>query len=264
MDAIREEAEAYAKEHMAKYADPCHDWWHVARVRDTALRIARTLNPLPDLVLVELAALYHDLLDSKFHASPTAAHLALSTHLSHTLLLPPPLVSDILRIVGTVSYKKEVAYRRKVEEEGDGGRCGWREGCCELWCVQDADMLDAMGAVGVMRAASFSVRLGQPLHLPYGIRTSTNPPTTIPATHPQGHDNDEDSLANLRLGAGPPTATRHFPDKLLRLKDMLKTEEGRRMGVRRHERMVEFLRWVVDEEEVGGWEWKVGGASCWY
>ncbi|BFZ62331.1 hypothetical protein YB2330_003424 [Saitoella coloradoensis] len=242
MDAIREKAEAYAKEHMAKYADPCHDWWHVARVRDTALRIARTLTPLPDLVLVELSALYHDLLDTKFHPSPTAAHLALSTHLSQTLLLPPFLTSAILRIVSMVSYKKELAYRRKVEEEGDGAtRCAWREGgCIELWCVQDADMLDAMGGVGVMRAAAFSVRLGQPLHVPYGVRTTTT--TTVPvATH---HDNDEDGLS-----AGPPTATRHFPDKLLRLKGMLKTEEGRRMGVRRHERMVEFLRWVVDEEE---------------
>lgn len=166
-EAVVQAAEKLMIETMARY-DPSHDAFHgtsspptptprslkpllVQRVRTTALRIARALSSAPpDLLVVELAALLHDVLDKKYVSAAEAAD-------PYAFFLPffqqaaeehgVDLVQDgrartIARIVDNVSWSTE----KRLRAEGNWG--GWHEGCLELHCVQDADRLDAIGAFG--------------------------------------------------------------------------------------------------------------------
>jgi len=201
---------------MARY-DPSHDLFHVQRVRKTALSLARSLpHKNPDLLVVDLAALLHDVLDKKYVSAAEAAD-------PFTYFLPffrslikdyaLDLISDgraalIVKIVDNVSWttEKELRETGKLEE--------WHSTCMELHCVQDADRLDAIGAFGIMRCAAYSAAVNQPLHAP------------------PGRDD---------------TAIQHFYDKLLQIQDRLKTEPGKSMGAQRHQFMLSFLREVQDE-----------------
>ncbi|KAG2124160.1 hypothetical protein BD769DRAFT_1628816 [Suillus cothurnatus] len=165
---------------MARY-DPSHDAFHVQRQ--------------PDLLVVELAALLHDVLDKKYVSEIEAADPY------GYFLLSSNLISDgrarqIVRIVENVSWttEKELRSTGKIEE--------WHRVCVELHCVQDADRLDAIGAFGIMRCAAYSAAVNRPLHAPPG-----------------------------RLD----TAVQHFYDKLLHIQDRLKTEPGKQMGTKRHQ-----------------------------
>ncbi|KAK6907667.1 hypothetical protein I203_101665 [Kwoniella mangroviensis CBS 8507] len=147
-------AEAFVRAHMAGY-DPSHDWPHVDRVRRLAMRIAKTLNPQPDLLVVELAALFHDL-DDKYRtpSSPTLSSL-LSPLLSHASLSPKQ-ADLILQIIPSVSYTSELKLTKN-------GEWTWQFSCAELHAVQDSDRLDAVGSVGIMRCAAFSCKVNRKL-----------------------------------------------------------------------------------------------------
>jgi uncharacterized protein len=209
-------AENLMNQIMARY-DPSHDAFHVQRVRRTALSIARALSAQqPDLLVVELAALLHDVLDKKYvseieAADPYGYFLPFFQSLSSEHGLD--LVSDgrarqIVKIVENVSWttEKELRSTGKIEE--------WHRVCVELHCVQDADRLDAIGAFGIMRCAAYSAAVNRPLHAPSG-----------------------------RLD----TAVQHFYDKLLHIQERLKTEPGKQMGTKRHQFMVDFLNSVENE-----------------
>ncbi|KAL7423557.1 hypothetical protein Q5752_001137 [Cryptotrichosporon argae] len=202
-------SEALVKAHMAKY-DPSHDWAHVERVRNTALRLARTL-PGVDVVVVELAALFHDLADAKY--SPTASLTSLLepiTSLPSFSAVSPAQLALVLRIVPAVSYSAETRLRAA------GEWTGWHATCAELHAVQDADRLDAVGAVGVLRTAAYS-----------GAKRRV-----------------------LLEGTEEPGASceAHFADKLLQVKGWMKTEAGRREAETRHQTMVAFLEALEAEK----------------
>jgi len=220
----------------------------VRRVRKTALAIARTIDPLPDLLVVEIAALAHDMLDKKYVSADVAAD-PYSFFLP--LLRPSPctegsdaarnanningssdspshsdldsdldLIADgrahtIARIVDNVSWTTE----KKLRAAGQWGT--WHQTCVELHCVQDADRLDAIGAFGIMRCAAYSSATNRPLHVPSAF------------AHSSGDLND--------------SAIQHFHDKLLHIRDRLKTGAGKRMGEKRHQFMLDFLA-AIDEE----------------
>ncbi|KAF8843735.1 hypothetical protein BDN67DRAFT_963911 [Paxillus ammoniavirescens] len=201
---------------MERY-DPSHDSFHVERVRRTALSLAHSIpERKPDLLVVELAALLHDVLDKKYvspveAADPYAYFLPFFQSLAtiHEL----DLISDgrarlIIKIVENVSWTTE----RKLQENGNIEE--WHRDCVELHCVQDADRLDAIGAFGIMRCAAYSAAVNRPLHAP------------------PGRDD---------------TAIQHFYDKLLHIQERLKTEPGKAMGSRRHQFMLSFLQSVQDE-----------------
>ncbi|KAL4064377.1 hypothetical protein J3A83DRAFT_4442238 [Scleroderma citrinum] len=151
-------AEKLMVETMARY-DPSHDAFHVERVRRTALSLARSLSSeKPNLIVIELAALLHDVLDKKYvsadqASNPYAYFLPFFQSLAsdHDLdLITDGRARLIVRIVENVSWTTE----KKLRESG----CieEWHENCVELHCVQDADRLDAIGA------------FVQPLHAPPG------------------------------------------------------------------------------------------------
>ncbi|KIM67574.1 hypothetical protein SCLCIDRAFT_1210224 [Scleroderma citrinum Foug A] len=192
----------------------------VERVRRTALSLARSLpSKKPNLLVIELAALLHDVLDKKYVSADEASN-------PYAYFLPffQSLASDydldliidgrarlIVRIVENVSWTTEKTLRKNGQIEE------WHETCVELHCVQDADRLDAIGAIGIMRCAAYSAVTNRPLHAPPGYTD---------------------------------TAIQHFYDKLLLIRDRLKTEPGKVMGAQRHEFMLQFLKSVQDEYNV--------------
>ncbi|KAF8972165.1 hypothetical protein BDZ97DRAFT_1650219 [Flammula alnicola] len=190
---------------MARY-DPSHDKYHVQRVRKTALALARSIFPAPDLLTVELAALLHDVLDKKYvsaeeSADPYAFFLPFFNSMadSHGIdLIKDGRAMEISRIVDNTSWSTEEKLR-EADKWTD-----WHDHCVELHCVQDADRLDAIGAFGIMRCAAYSTVTNRPLHTP--------------------SDDPENSK----------TAIQHFHDKLLKIRERLKTEPGRKLGDKRH------------------------------
>ncbi|THH27859.1 hypothetical protein EUX98_g6318 [Antrodiella citrinella] len=216
-------AEQLMADTMAKY-DPSHDAYHVERVRRTALRIAHqvsieTPSVHPDLFVVELAALLHDVLDKKYVSAALASD-------PYAFFVPffqvcaaeggVDLIADgraqvIAKIVDNVSWSTEKRLRVT------GMVTPWHKECVELHCVQDADRLDAIGAFGIMRCSAYSTVSNRPLHTP-------------------AEDPAQDS-----------SAIQHFHHKLLHIKDRLKTAPGKRMGEKRHQFMVNFLNEVNGE-----------------
>ncbi|KAF9478330.1 hypothetical protein BDN70DRAFT_880100 [Pholiota conissans] len=209
--AVIREAEKVMVEAMARY-DPSHDRYHVQRVRKTALLLARSIVPTPDLLTVELAALLHDVLDRKYVSAeqasdpygfflPIFASMAEAQDADAGDVLD--LVKDgrakiIAQIIDSVSWSTE----KKLRENGKWG--SWHDQCMELHCVQDADRLDAIGAFGIMRCAAYSTVTNRPLHTP---------------------SDDPES---------PHTAIQHFHDKLLHIHERLKTAPGKKLGDKRH------------------------------
>ncbi|KIJ66954.1 hypothetical protein HYDPIDRAFT_85179 [Hydnomerulius pinastri MD-312] len=209
---------------MARY-DPSHDAFHVERVRRTALSLARSLpNKTPDLLVIELAALLHDVLDKKYvpaaeAADPYAYFLPFFQSLARDHELD--LISDgrarlVSKIIDNVSWTTE----KKLRENGKLGE--WHATCVELHCVQDADRLDAIGAFGIMRCAAYSAAVNRQV---FNFEV-------LPLHAPPGRDD---------------TAVQHFYDKLLHIQDRLKTEPGKTMGTRRHQLMLQFLQSVQEE-----------------
>ncbi|WVO19592.1 uncharacterized protein IAS62_000880 [Cryptococcus decagattii] len=200
-------SEELVKAHMAKY-DPSHDWAHVDRVRMMAMTIARSMDNAPDLLVVELAALFHDLSD-KYAKSGS---LTLSDMLFPILQsqIPNETIERILSIIPSVSYTAETALLA-------AGEWTWQNDCLELHAVQDADRLDAIGAVGILRCAAYSG-----------------------ATKRVLVENGD---------TGGKSAEAHFEEKLLKVRDRMKTAFGKEEAERRHQTMVKFLASLQAEKE---------------
>ncbi|CAD6918758.1 unnamed protein product [Tilletia controversa] len=255
-------AEQFVREKF-RHHDPSHDWHHVHRVRQLALHIATdpTLPHPPHPLILELGALFHDLCDSKYLPLPSTSAQSSS---AYTVLQPffdalPPSTHELLsqharaqveRIVDHVSWSKDARRRKERAEavgrgedprEINGGREGeqmdWEEGCVEFWCVSDADRLDAIGSIGVLRCAAFSAIKNRPLH--------------IPPANPEG-----DSRPPAEQGEGyNGSCIAHFHEKLLLIRgDRLRTEKARAEAERRQAFMQSFL----DELDL---EWLVGSSG---
>jgi len=183
-----------------------HDWWHIARVTEVAKRIADEEHA--DQFVVQLGALLHDIADFKFHnndltAGPKAARALLSE-----LDVEKPIIDQVCHIVENVSYKGAAVKSTMESLEGK--------------IVQDADRLDALGAIGIARVFAFGGAAGRVLH--------------DPAYEPQLHQTFEaySSADNPSIG--------HFHEKLLLLRDRMNTKTGRRIAQNRHSIMEQFLK----------------------
>ncbi|KAG9126730.1 hypothetical protein FRC07_002170 [Ceratobasidium sp. 392] len=214
--AVVAAAEALMEEAMKKY-DPSHDALHVYRVRKTALALARNQTSQPDLLVVELAALLHDVLDKKY-VSPAEAADPYSAFrpffesvASHVDLLSDGRANLIVRVIENVSWTTEKKLRAENKIEA------WHNSCLELHCVQDGDRLDAIGAFGILRTAAYSASVNRPLHVP-----------------------PEDPRA-------PSSAIGHFHDKLLHIQSRLKTPQGKALGAERHQLILTFLDGIDKE-----------------
>jgi uncharacterized protein len=191
-----------------------HDWWHTWRVRQMAVRIAREEGA--DLYIVELAALLHDLADHKFHggddqAGPQAARRWLSGQGADDAT-----IQHVCRIIVEVSFRGADAPAPTPSS-------------LEAMVVQDADRLDAIGAIGIARAFAYGGYRERPLH----------DPGVAPRKHASFEEYKKSSSATIN----------HFYEKLLLLRDRMNTTTARRIAERRHDYMEDFLERFYREWE---------------
>lgn len=187
-----------------------HDWFHVDRVRRNALHICRE-EKTGEAFIIEMAALLHDIPDEKLNESIEKGEEKLETFLQ-TIPLTDNEKKHIKQIIATISYK---------------GGINSELSTIEAKIVQDADRLDAIGAIGIARAFAYGGKKGQPIYNP-GIKVR-----------------NEMSLEEYRKGKS--TSIHHFYEKLLKLKDLLNTESAREMAESRQQMMVTFLEQFYQE-----------------
>jgi uncharacterized protein len=202
----------FVKETLAG-AEAGHDWFHIERVYKTA----STINAVEgaDDLIVSLAALLHDIADSKFNGGDEELGPRIAGEFLTTLGLQAVTITHVQQIIKNLSYKASLG---KVEFQSK-----------ELDIVQDADRLDAIGAIGIARAFTYGG---------YKNRVLYNP--EIPPAHNMSKEEYKSSEA--------PTIN-HFYEKLLLLKDLMKTEAGKSLAQKRHDFMLGYLEEFYQEWE---------------
>lgn len=193
------QVEDFARMHLGNH-DGGHDWWHLERVRNNAFEIMEAEGK-GDPVIVEIAALLHDTGDSKFRRKDDPDIEELLGAFLTRLGLGKDAVSEVIFINRNLSFSKGT----KPEASSD-----------EFMIVQDADRLDAIGAIGIARAFNYGGFVNNPIFDPLGSAPST-------------------------IG--------HFYDKLLRLKDLMNTESARAIALERHNFLELFLEQFFYEWE---------------
>lgn len=182
-----------------------HDWWHIARVWKLTQVLASQEQANP--VICELAALLHDIADWKFHAGDLTAGPRAAREWLEKLSVPTRIIDEVCEIISGISYKGAGV---ATEMATLAGRC-----------VQDADRLDAIGAIGIARAFAFGGAFGRSMYDP---------------EHPYEWHADFEAYQSK---SGP--TINHFYEKLLLLKDRMQTATGRRLAEERHRFMELFL-----------------------
>jgi uncharacterized protein len=191
-----------------------HDYWHMYRTWKVAKHIAAD-EPAADMLVVELAALLHDIADWKFHDGDEEAGPRAAREWLEGLGLGNDIIEHIEDIIRNVSFKgANVETKLKTIE----GRI-----------VYDADKLDAIGAIGIGRTFAYGGATGRPMHDPNQAA--------------EQHDTFE-----AYKNSNSPTIN-HFYEKLLLLKDRMFTKTGKELARHRHEVMERFLKEFLEEWE---------------
>jgi uncharacterized protein len=204
-DTIIQNTVAFVKQTLAG-AEGGHDWYHIERVWNTA-RYIRDKEGSGDLLTIELATLLHDISDAKFNGGDDKMGSRLASNFLLEQGVDQEIQEHIRDIIQYVSYK--------------GGFSQDKISTIEFQIVQDADRLDAIGAIGIARAFNYGGFKNRPIHNP-----------EMPLQEYQ------DSKAYHRSDA--PTIN-HFYEKLLKLKDLMNTPTGKLMAEERHKYMLDFL-----------------------
>lgn len=194
-------------------AEGGHDWWHIYRVWKLTMKIGAEEGA--DLFVVELAALLHDIADPKFHDGDEEIGPKLAKAFLEKQALDVAIIDHVDKIIRNISFKNSFQ------------NAGFRSK--ELDVVQDADRLDAIGAIGIARAFNYGGFKNRPLYDP-GI-----PPN-------QALTKEE------YINSVSPTIN-HFYEKLLLLKDLMNTQTGKRMAEDRHRFMEVYLEKFYSEWE---------------
>jgi uncharacterized protein len=201
-DAVLAAAEAFAREQLAGDATG-HDWWHTERVRRLARAIAHGEGA--DAFTCELAALLHDVADDKIAGDEETGMRRVREWLAGQPIAGA-VRDHVMEIIATLSF-------------AGGNRPPMRT--LEGAVVQDADRLDAIGAIGIARTFAYGGARGRPLHEP-GEQARTY-------------------ATKEEYRASTASSTAHFREKLLLLKDRMNTAHARRLAEARHQYMVAFL-----------------------
>lgn len=199
--------------HTLSDAEGGHDWWHIYRVWNIAKKIAMHEEGI-DLFVVELASLLHDIADSKFHDGDESIGPQMAREFLTSLQVEAEAVLHVEKIIENISFK--------------GGKEQQLFTSPELDVVQDADRLDAIGAIGIARTFNYGGHKNREIYNP-----EIKPDLLM----------DKETYKNISA----PTIN-HFYEKLLLLKDRMNTVTGKQLADRRHQFMLDFL----DEFY---WEW---------
>lgn len=213
--------ETFVKQYMRRY-DASHDYSHIQRVVRTAKHIAtaeQASGAQLDTNLVKLAALLHDVGDAKY-ASPSDPADPVRRFL-RSAGADEDLAAVVQEVVDRVSFSKE-------QKDAEGVQRVLRAHP-ELGVVQDADRLDAIGAVGIGRCFTFGASL---------------------AERERRKNGDVDGAVDQHDDGviGMDQAIVHFDEKLVHLEGMMKTATGRSMARKRTERLLEFKKWWQEEQ----------------
>lgn len=195
----------FVKEALAG-AEGGHDWWHIYRVWSLAKHIAKSEKG--DRFVIELGALLHDIADSKFHNGDEEIGPRKAKEFLLSLRVEDSIVDHVEKIVANISFKGNL-HKQAFKSP-------------ELDIIQDADRLDAIGAIGIARAFNYGGHTNRAMYDP-NIK-----PTP---------DMDKESYKK----SNTPTLN-HFYEKLLLLKDRMNTDTGRKMAEHRHKFMEEYLK----------------------
>jgi uncharacterized protein len=188
-----------------KSHDGGHDWWHINRVRNLSLYICSS-EGRGDLLTVEISALLHDIGDKKFRKDGNEDHLNRILQLLEKFHLEKRMIDEVIFINANISFSK--GERPQMVSP-------------EFKAVQDADRIDAIGAIGIARAFNYGGYKNNSIYDPEGVQPST---------------------------------VAHFYDKLFKLKDLMNTGTGRKMAEERHKYLESFLVQFYSE-------WKFGDRS---
>ena len=187
-----------------------HDWWHIFRVVNLAKHIGKKEGA--NLDMVELAALLHDLDDWKLNES-NEGHLPKARKILSENGYSAETINTILGIIDEVSFK--------------GAGVETKPSTLEAMVVQDADRLDAIGAIGIARTFAYGGHKNQPLH--------------NPDLKPNLHGSFEEYKKTRT------STINHFYEKLLLLKDRLNTPTAKQLAEKRHQFMEQFLEQFYSE-----------------
>lgn len=200
----------YVKKKLAN-AEGGHDWWHIERVWKSAKKIAETENV--NLLVVELGALLHDIADAKFHDGDEELGPQIAAAFMREINVDQETILHVVQIIKHISFK--------------GGKEAQTFTSLELNVVQDADRLDAIGAIGIARTFNYGG---------FKNREIFNPNVTpnLLMTKEEYKKSDAPSI-------------NHFYEKLLLLKDLMNTETGKQMAIQRHQFMELYLAQFYQE-----------------
>lgn len=197
-----------------------HDWWHIYRVWKMAKHIGKEEDA--DMFVVELTALLHDIADWKFNGGDDAVGQKMNRKILSEYGTPEDVINHVCEIIFTMSFKGADVKSQIRTLEGK--------------IVQDADRLDAIGAIGIARAFASGAKFNEVFHDP-----------TVPV--PKYKSAEEYINAKGEKGR---TTINHFYEKLLLLKDRMNTQTAKRIAEKRHRFMKEYLDKFFQE-----WEGKI-------
>jgi uncharacterized protein len=210
---IIEVTKAFVKAELLN-AEGGHDWFHIERVYKNTLLIAK--NEPVDITVVSLAALLHDIADSKFHNGDETIgpRVASKFLLKHNI--DSEIIEHVTQIIENMSFKNSFDLNPSFTSK-------------EMEVVQDADRLDAIGAIGIARCFNYGGFKDRALYNPE-IEPNLN-------------------MTKAEYKAAKTPTINHFYEKLLLLKDQMNTKTGKRIASERHKYMEGFLKQFYEEWE---------------
>ncbi|UCD60938.1 MAG: HD domain-containing protein [Flavobacteriaceae bacterium] len=211
---ILKNTEIFVKQRF-KGAEGGHDWFHTKRVLANSIHIAKKENA--NLFVVQLAALLHDIADSKFHDGDETLGPKVATEFLKEQKVDQVYREHVVKIIESVSFKNSLAPLENTFSS------------IEMQIVQDADRLDAIGAIGIARAFNYGG---------YKNRELYNPKIT---------PNMNMSKEEYKKSKTP--TINHFYEKLLLLKEKMNTPTGKKLAEKRHEFMLSYLNQFFQEWE---------------
>lgn len=207
-----EQTKAFVSEQL-KDAEPGHDFSHVMRVYTMAQKLASGTNV--NLSVVGLAALLHDIADAKFHGGDEDAGPEIAAQWMMHIGVDKETISEVTDIIRRLSFRHSFGTQQ--------------ENSPEFKIVQDADRLDAIGAMGIARAFSYGGHRNRPFYAD----------DIAPKTFSSGSEYSQ----------SPSPTINHFHEKLLLLKDRFNTEAAKEIARQRHAFMLAFLQQFDDEKQ---------------
>lgn len=192
---------------ILKDAEGGHDWFHVERVYNNTMLIAKNENV--DFTIVSLGALLHDIADSKFHNGDETIGPKLAREFLFQQNVDSVVIEHVIKIIENISFKSSLEGEEKFNSP-------------ELNTVQDADRLDAIGAIGIARCFNYGGFKNREIYNP----------EVIPNLN----------MSKVEYKASTAPSINHFYEKLLLLKDKMNTKTGKQIAMERHRFMELYLK----------------------